>query len=202
MNDNCSSLIQFATIVVITLIMYLLMNNSDKNYFRWIGLYPPKDKKWLKSGAFLLILSMVIMVGPLILFQQLGMIEADILTTGFTGVGLTPESALSILLAAILKTAFAEELLFRGFIGKRLANKFGYQTGNIVQAILFGLPHGLPFILVYDMYIVGVTLMVTAGIVGYLQFRLNEKIAGGSIMPSICLHAIMNILSFTSQALA
>lgn len=202
MNDNCSSLLQFATVVVITMIMYFWINNSDKNYFRWIGLYPPKGKKWLKSSLIVFGLSILIMLGPLTLFQQFGMLDEDIFTTSFTGVGLSATTLVSILLAAILKTAVAEELVFRGFIGKRIANKFGYLPGNLIQSVLFGLPHGLPLIIAYDMYLVGITLIFSAGIVGYLQFRLNEKQAAGSIFPSICIHALMNILSFTFQALS
>lgn len=94
------------------------------------------------------------------------------------------------------QTALSEEILFRGFIGKRLQKKFGFVVGNALQAILFGLPHGVPFMLVYHQYVVGVTLIICASVVGGLEFYLNEKKAGGSILPSFLIHSTVNVLSF------
>ncbi|NSW89541.1 MAG: CPBP family intramembrane metalloprotease [Firmicutes bacterium] len=47
---------------------------------------------------------------------------------------------------AFLQTGFSEELFFRVFLTKRLIHKFGFQVGNIVQGLLFGLMHGIMFI--------------------------------------------------------
>ena len=142
------------------------------------------------------------MVGPLLLFQCFGYIFTEIFyDEDISGRGLGIDIVVIILLKAIVQTTLSEELFFRGLIGKRIAGKFGYLTGNITQAILFGLPHGLPFILVYEEYFFGLTLILTAGIVGYLQFWLNEKRADGSLFPSILTHSIANIASFLSKAL-
>ena len=80
----------------------------------------------------------------------------DTATSDFAGMGL---SALpSAILYAFVQTAFAEEILFRGFLLKRLVAKLGFKNGNAIQSILFGLLHGI------------------------------ENKASGSIMPSVLYH--------------
>ncbi|HPZ63801.1 MAG TPA: CPBP family intramembrane metalloprotease, partial [Halanaerobiales bacterium] len=118
------------------------------------------------------------------------------------GKGLGISTLILILLKAVIQTSLSEEILFRGLIGKRLANKFGYLTGNIIQAILFGLPHGLPFIIIYKYYLVGITFIITSGIVGYLLFWLNEKNADGSLIPGTLIHIISNTSALISSAIS
>lgn len=117
-------------------------------------------------------------------------------TKDLSGKRLSIDTIIIILFKAVIQTALSEEILFRGFIGKIIANKFGYLAGNIIQSILFGLPHGLPIILAYGECIFGIMLIVSAGFVGYMQFQLNEKKANGSIIPSVCINGLMNIMSF------
>jgi membrane protease YdiL (CAAX protease family) len=148
------------------------------------------------------VVSLFVMVGPLILFQHLGYITSEMLyDETLSGQGLSMSIVIIILSKAVIQTALSEEILFRGLIGKRIANKFGYLAGNIIQALIFSLPHGLPFMIIYKEYVVGIVLIASAAIVGYLQFWLNEKKADGSLVPSILLHSIMNIVSFTSKTL-
>jgi membrane protease YdiL (CAAX protease family) len=203
MNDILmSALIQISFVLMVAWIFYLVFCRKKNVFFNWIGLYLPKSINWVKSSVIIFIVALFIMVGPLILFQYLGYITPEMtFDKTVTGQGLSINIIIIILIKAVFQTALSEEILFRGVIGKSIGNKFGYKTGNIVQAIIFSLPHGLPFMIVYNEYVVGITLLVTAGIVGYLEFWLNEKKGHGSLVPSIILHSTMNILSFTSKAL-
>jgi len=63
-----------------------------------------------------------------------------------------------------------------------------------VQALCFGLLHGLPFGLVTGSVPVMVILTLLPGAFGWYQGWLNEKRCGGSILPSWLLHGIMNSL--------
>ena len=203
MNDVLmSAIIQLSFVLILSWVFYFMFYRKDTNFFNWIGLYLPKNRSWIKSSLLVLVVSLLIMVGPLVLFQHLGYITSEMLyDETISGQGLSVNIVIIILLKALIQTSLSEEILFRGLIGKRIANKFGYLVGNIIQALLFGLPHGLPFIIVYKKYIVGITLIVMAGMVGYIQFWLNEKRADGSLVPSILLHGIMNVMSFTSKAI-
>ncbi|MCT4598266.1 MAG: CPBP family intramembrane metalloprotease [Vallitalea sp.] len=196
-----NSLIQFGVIFTVSVIIYLIFCREKKGYFKWIGLYKPKNNAWIMNACIIFIISFIIMVGPIIIFLSTGYLSSELLRTEFTGKGLSTGILISILFKAIIQTALTEEILFRGLIGKRVARKFGYLTGNITQAIIFGLPHGLPFILMYDKYLFGLIMFITASITGFLEFYINEKKGEGSILPSTCIHAFTNIISFTSQAI-
>ncbi len=203
MNDVLTStLIQISFVLILSWFFYLLFSREKNGFFNWIGLYIPKTRNWIKGSIMVFAVSLLIMVGPLILFQYLGYITPEMLhDKTISGQGFSVNILIIIFLKAIIQTALSEEIFFRGLIGKRIANKFGYLAGNIIQALIFGLPHGLPFMIVYKEYVVGIVLIITAGIVGYLQFWLNEKKADGSLVPSIIIHGIMNIMSFASKAL-
>ncbi len=203
MNDVlASTLIQISFVFILSWIYYFVFCKEKNGFFNWIGLYIPRTKNWIKGSIMVFVISLLIMVGPLILFQYLGYITPEMTyDKTISGQGFSINILIIIFLKAIIQTALSEEILFRGLIGKRVANKFGYQAGNIIQSLIFGLPHGLPFMIIYKQYIVGIVLIITAGIVGYLQFWLNEKKADGSLIPSITIHSIMNIMSFASKVM-
>ncbi len=197
-----STLLQCTIFVGLPWICYLIFNKKREGFSTWIGLYAPKNKNWIKGAIIIFIIATVIMVGPIIIYEKLGYITNDMLySKELSGQGISFNMIIIILMKAIFQTAFAEEVLFRGFIGKRIAKRFGYLFGNLTQGVLFGIPHGIFFILVYDNYIVGMTFIITATIVGCLQFYLNEKMANGSIVPSLVIHMTMNIISFSSKVL-
>lgn len=192
-----SALLQCLLLIGLPYLLYLIFVKQKAGFLKWVGLFLPSSSQWFWSVIPVLIASVVIMAGPLLIFQQMGLITDDMLyKLGLTNQTITLDLILSALIKAVFQTALSEEVFFRGFIGKSVARKLGYVRGNLVQSILFGLPHGLPFILVYKAYLFGVTFFIGAGIVGYLQFRLNEKKANGSIVPSMIVHSTMNIISF------
>lgn len=191
-----STILQCTLLIGIPWVAYLLFNREKSGFLKWIGLYKPKNNRWIRKDIFILIISVVIMGGPIIIFEKLRIIpEGLVYSLDASGKGFTTEIIVIVLIKAVFQTALSEEIFFRGFIGKRFSKKFGYLTGNLIQSILFGLPHGLPFIIVYKTYIFGITLFLAAATVGFLQFYINEKEANGSIMPSLIIHSTMNIIS-------
>ena len=192
-----STLIQMTVFIGLPFICYLIFVKEKTGFFKWIGLYIPNKATWIKSGVVVFFASMILMVGTLIVFLELGVISKDMLNSfNISEHKFSIEFVFIVLIKAIFQTALSEEIFFRGFIGKTIARKFGYIKGNIIQAIMFGLPHGLPFILVYKAYAFGVAFFISAAIAGFMHFYLNEKQANGSILPSITVHGIMNVMSF------
>lgn len=197
-----STIEQLSIVLCLALIFYFGSGRKKKGFFPWLGLYFPKNKEWIGNSILVLAVSTLVMAGPLLLFQYFGYnISAMFYDEAISGRGLGISIVVIILLKALIQTALSEELFFRGLIGKEIAGKFGYLAGNITQAVIFGLPHGLPLMVVYKEYFFGITLILTAGIVGYFQFWLNEKKADGSLLPSIIIHSIVNIVSFITKAL-
>ena len=111
----------------------------------------------------------------------------------FAGQGI---SALpSLFFYAFLRTALSEELLFRGFILKRVQDIKGFAVGNIVQALLFGLMHGIPFGIVTRSISALFLLTLIPGLFGWYEGWLNEKRCGGSIVPGWMVHGCLNLLT-------
>ncbi len=106
------------------------------------------------------------------------------------GVGAIP----AILIYAIFNTALPEEILFRGFLLKRIAERFGFVTGNIVQAVLFGVLHGALFFSMVG-FVKTILIILFTGMIAWLMGYINEKKAVGSILQSWCIHASANIFS-------
>ena len=110
---------------------------------------------------------------------------------------LSTESIIILLVMALLKTSFAEEILFRGFIAKRLMSWLGYQAGNIVQAFLFGLMHSALFATMTSniFFLIFITVFPSLG--AYVSVYLNEKVANGSIIPGWIAHGLANVVAYS-----
>lgn len=192
-----SIIIQCAIFIGIPWIIYIVFEKEKRGFSKWVGLYKPLSAQWIKPAIITFFISITVMAGPLLAFIKMGSISEEMLySLNLQSKGFSLEIIIIVLAKAIIQTGLSEEILFRGFIGKRIKKKWGYITGNLIQAILFGLPHGLPFILVYKAYAFGFTFFISAAIVGFMNFYLNEKKADGSIIPSLLIHSTMNIISF------
>lgn len=118
--------------------------------------------------------------------------EVETATSEFAGAGVTALPA--ILIYAVLNTALPEEILFRGFLLKRLAHKFGFSAGNLLQSIAFGLMHGIMFFTSTGP-IKAAAITVFTGAIGLIMGFINEKKADGSIIPGWCIHSAANLFS-------
>ena len=87
------------------------------------------------------------------------------------------------------------EDIFVCFILKCIERKAGFAAGNSVQALLFGLIHGIPFGLATKSIPALVFLILLPGLFGWYQGWLNEKKCGGSIVPGWLLHGCINFVT-------
>jgi membrane protease YdiL (CAAX protease family) len=102
-----------------------------------------------------------------------------------------------IVIKAVFTTSLSEEILFRGFIAKRLIAVTSYKTGNIVQAIIFGLIHVALFSTISSyVFLLGFIFGFTA-LGAYVSVYINEKLADGSIFPGWISHGLGNVLSYS-----
>ncbi|MBE6023780.1 MAG: CPBP family intramembrane metalloprotease [Cellulosilyticum sp.] len=194
-----SSVIQLVVFLLIPFIWWAVTARKT-SFFQWIGLKKPKLNISLAK-----LMTIIFTVSILYIFAM-GYIANNLLglgqtaTSQFSGKGLTvlPQ----ILIFAIFQTGLSEEILFRGFLCKRLIGKFGFTLGNTIQAVCFGLIHGIPFGLVTQSIFVLILVTIFPAIMGYTQGWLNEKHGDGSIIPSWILHSLMNILSGLTAALS
>ena len=182
-----SSVVQIILFALIPFIWWLVTARKKMNFFKWIGLKKPDSAKFIPwtigiSAAFTLVS----------VFMLTSLKGIEMATSDFDGLGISALPA--ILVYAIFNTALPEEMLFRGFILKRTANKTGFAEANIFQALIFGIIHGAMFFSLVGP-VKAILIILFTGIIGWFMGYINEKISGGSIIPSWIIHAIANIFS-------
>lgn len=187
-----SALVQVCAFSLVPFIGWLVTGRKE-NFFKWIGLKKPQWNG--KTSKVCLSTVCAAVIYSLVMFFVMNQFMAGVetATSQFNGMGLA--AIPSVLIYALIQTSLSEEIFFRGFLGKRLINKFGFVVGNSIQAICFGLLHGVPFFMATNnvAVLILVTLLPTA--VGFFMGYLNEKMSEGSIIPSWITHGLLNILS-------
>lgn len=187
-NKVISSILQIILFALIPFIWWIVTARKKCKFAEWIGL--KKAEGGRKTAIYTAIIAFAfIMIGAFTLFV---LKDVEMATSDFNGLGVGAIPA--IIVYAIFNTAFPEEILFRGFLLKRFASKFGFLAGNIIQAILFGFMHGVMFFTyvgVVKAVVITVFTMVIAWFMGYI----NEQKANGSIIPGWIIHALSNIFS-------
>lgn len=108
-------------------------------------------------------------------------------THHFAGAGLGSSTFLAALLYAGVETGFSEELLFRGLIAGSLGRRLPLLQANLLQALVFFLPHLLILFVMPGAW--GVLILVMAGalLMGWVRIRSD------SVLGPWLLHASGNL---------
>lgn len=198
-NIILSAIIQVVVLSIIPFIWWYLTAKKKENFFHWIGLKKPVIKGSLKKLISIIVIASVVYSILMVIIMTQLMGNTDTATSQFSNQGwkVLP----SILIYAVIQTGLSEEIFFRGFLGKRFISRLGFKVGNTIQAVLFGLIHGIPFGLITGNVLITILLILLPGSIGWVQGWINERGSSGSIIPSWITHAILNILSALSTAL-
>lgn len=187
-NKLVSSIVQIIIFAIIPFLWWIVTARKKQKFVEWIGI------KKITGGKKTIISIVIISVAFLLLgaFTLYVLKDVEMATSDFEGLGAV--SIPAIFVYAILNTSFPEEILFRGFLLKRLSNRFGFVVANIIQSIIFGLMHGVVFISITGIVKAIVIIVFTTAVAWSMGF-VNEKNADGSILPSWIIHAVANIFS-------
>ena len=183
-----NSIIEIIIFSAIPFIWWLVTARKDTSFFKWIGLKKPEGGK--KTALWTIGAAVAFMLVSLLVMYAVSGVETA--TSNFADKGFAALPA--ILVYAAFNTGLPEEIVFRGFLLKRFASRFGDHAGNIMQSVLFGLIHGGLFISSVGIPKALLIILFTGGI-GWLMGYINEKKAGGSILPSWIIHATSNIFA-------
>ncbi len=187
-NKIVNSIVQIILFGIIPFIWWFITARKKQKFTEWIGLKKIEGGK--KTITSMTVLSVAfLIVGALTLYAVRGV---EMATSDFTGLGVSAIPA--IVVYATLNTAFPEELIFRGFILKRLENKFGFNVANFIQSVLFGLLHGVMFFNLVGI-VKTVLIILFTSVVAWFMGYINEKCSNGSIIPSWIIHTISNLFS-------
>ncbi len=187
-SEIIGSAVQLVLFGIVPFIWWLLTARKKEGFFKWIGIKRIKNIKAVIFPTLVTIIGFMIMgYFTLYLIQNV-----ETATTSYAGLGIA--GVPTVIVYALVHTSLSEELLFRGFLLKRIGNKFGFITGNLVQAILFGLLHGIMFI-EYAGIVKAIIIIFFTGTLAFIMGHINEKKADGSILPSWSIHFMSNLFS-------
>ena len=189
-NKIISSVMQIILFSLIPLIWWLITARKKESFFKWIGLKKIEKENKKSSVVNMLPISISYLIVSFITIYLIKDIETA--TSEFAGMGIS--ALLPALIYAIFNTSLPEEILFRGFLLKRIASKFGYMIANIIQSTIFGLLHGFMFFNVLGI-VKTIVIILFTGIIAFAMGYINEKKANGSILPSWFIHALSNIFA-------
>jgi len=198
LNEIISTIFQVLVFTLIPFIFFLFRKNKATTFFKYIGLYKPTTKSLL----YVILAALIFLIAGIgLTFIDDSFKQAVLSPNSVTGklrlMGLNTTSVTILLIIALFKTSFAEEILFRGFIAKRLINKLRFKAGNILQATIFGLLHLLLFWLLTKTTFIPLTfIFIFSSFAGWTIGYIKEKFANGSIIPGWIAHGLGNTLSY------
>jgi len=185
------TVIQIILFSAIPLFWWLFSARKKERFLLWIGLTKPKFNSRIKSIVVSLISFFLLLSSGLFLLYSF---EDKSLLANAKYAGLGISGVPPILIYSVFQTGLCEEILFRGFLNKRFSIKFGNIFGNIAQATLFGLLHGV--LLFGNISAITVIIaIIFSSIAGWFMGYLNENLGNGSIIPSWIIHSLINISS-------
>ncbi len=187
-SEIIGSAVQLVLFGIVPFTWWLLTARKKEGFFKWLGIKRIKNIKEVIFPTLITIVGFMLM-GYFTLYL---IRDVETATTSYAGLGIAGVPI--VIVYALVHTSLSEELLFRGFLLKRIGNKFGFITGNLLQAILFGLLHGIMFI-GYAGIVKAIIIILFTGTLAFAMGYINEKKADGSILPSWSIHFISNLFS-------
>ena len=187
-NEVVNMVVNILLFSFIPWIIYLFRNKTSKGFFKSTGLFLSKfDIK--KMLCIYTIMYLISLTSLFLMLKNGG-------SMALTSVNLKENSILWNVLYFLLygiKTGVSEEIFCRGFIGRKLFDKLGFEKGNIVQAFFFGIIH------IVNLSQLGILQTIhrilNAFVVGLVFGYVMEKEAEKSIVPGIVAHASYNAVS-------
>jgi membrane protease YdiL (CAAX protease family) len=183
---------------LIPFLVYTVRHKRVRGFFDYVGLKKSNAKTNLVAFLFSLALAAPLLALTWTNSEFRGIMLHPASVTGrINASGFSVATISIVLVAAIFKTSFSEELFFMGFIAKRLIASTSFLTGNLSQAIIFGAIHTLLFREISNNIFFLTVISIFPAMGAYVQVYLNEKLAGGSIIPGWIVHGTGNVISYS-----
>lgn len=141
LNELIGSVVQVLLFAAVPFLVWFLTarkagskgtEGSKDTFFSWIGLKKPVCENAGKT-ILLTVAATLLYVGATIF--SIKILPEGVTTAGAQFAGQGAAAIPSVIFYAFLRTALSEEILFRGFILKRVQEKFGFTVGNTIQAV-------------------------------------------------------------------
>lgn len=206
-DELASSALQLGVVLILAGLFYALAGRRRGKFRVFTGLVTPP----MRAVAIALVLAVAniatLLPLTLTLLRSAGLGDALIAEGTIAGqiraAGWSANTVGVILIIAFLKTALAEEILFRGVIAKRLINRFGLPVGNLLQAMIFGSIHLLIFLAPGAPAFSPLAAAAFFGgpaVLGWIMAKVNETAGKGSIVPGWIIHGVGKAVSYPVMA--
>ncbi|MDE5977036.1 MAG: hypothetical protein K2G70_01020, partial [Turicibacter sp.] len=140
-NQLVSALCQLLVLTLIPFVWYVIRNKKILGFFKWMGLQR-SSKVPLKEMTIIFLGFLAVMALQYIAFYRSGSLTySGFVFDSYSQSGWSLQTVTVILIWSIIQTSLSEEIFFRGFLCKRLINKYGFHVGNFIHALLFGCMH-------------------------------------------------------------
>ncbi len=197
-NESISAILQVLVFTAIPFFAYIIGYRRIKGFFDYIGLRKPEPRTMLY--ATLLVIAFVLPALLLLFFSPSirevvaapNTVIGKLRSYGFSGT-----TVVLLCVNALIHTSLSEEILFRGFIAKRLISWLGFRWGNLLQALIFGLIHLLLFFGQEFSLPLAIGIVLYTGLSGWFFGWLNERVGNGSILPSWWMHGLTNVITYS-----
>lgn len=196
-NEVLGAVLQILVFAAIPFLVYVIRYRKVKGFLKYVGLKPST-----KRANYLAVFASLLFAVPVLILILISddiktiMFDPESVTGKIREMGFGISSVFTLLMIALLKTSFAEELLFRGFLAKRLIAVLGYSKGNVIQAVLFGIIHTILFAMITSNAVFLMLIFMIPSLGAYVSVYLNEKVADGSIIPGWISHGLANVLAY------
>lgn len=192
-----SALAQVAAAFGLAAIVYWVLRRPNRPFFTFVGLTRAPVRAMAAGAGVGIIFATTLLATPEVraLTGVQGTVASEVGQIDSTG-----ELVFVLALSAVIKTAFTEEVIFRGLLGRNLIRWRGIQAGNLIQATCFGLVHLVLLALPGVSVGLVIVLVVLTGILGWVNGWINERLAGGSILPGWAAHATGNLITYSVGA--
>ncbi|MEO1053130.1 MAG: CPBP family intramembrane glutamic endopeptidase [Bacteroidota bacterium] len=195
-DEITNTIFQIIALALIPFLVFVIGKRSIRGFFKYIGLYGANGKSCMVAIA----VSIIAFI-PFVIFAaddefMRVMHDPESMTGKFREMGFSVLSLIILVMAAVLKTAFSEEILFRGFVAKRLISWLGFVKGNLIHAVIFGALHSLLFLIITDSIFYLSIIFIFPTLFAYINAYVNEKMANGSIVPGWISHSLANLSSY------
>lgn len=195
-----TSLANLLVFSALPVLWWWVRHRKEVGFSHWVGLYRPQ----LQSSIWVLVVFAVVygffynfdftcLASP----ETLAYLESSAQVSANVYAGMGVAAVPAALIENFIANGLAEEILFRGFLCRRLCARFGSIPGILMQGVLFGIMHNLLYLaaglqvgLWYHLLVFGFT-----GMGALLLGWLDQRIFNGSIWPSVLLHGAGNFLS-------
>ncbi|MEO6668856.1 MAG: CPBP family intramembrane glutamic endopeptidase [Ferruginibacter sp.] len=197
-NELLAAILQVIVFTAIPFLFFLFRKDKSVVFLNYIGLYKP-GKKSIVYATLTSLLFVISAIGIALMDESIKQIllSPKSVTGKLRLMGFSLTTVTILLIIALIKTSLSEEILFRGLIAKQMIIKMGFKTGNLLQAVVFGIVHLLLFgLLTKSSLLPLIFIFVFSTSAGWSIGYIKEKFANGSIVPGWISHGLGNVLSY------